>query len=173
MEQIEKALALALDRHQGQFRKDGRTPYILHPLRMLLTLVVDLRIEDPDLITACLLHDTIEDTATDYDDVAEISVRAADWVTALTDDKRLPVKERKKVYFDILRKAPPEVRLLKLVDLYDNLRDADNLSSGSRKSFFQKKKDFVEMLVELADPEHREFAVRVGELCRKQMAANA
>ena len=55
--------------HQGQFRKDGRTPYVAHPFRVAMTVRHAFGVDD-EVALAALLHDVIEDTAADYDDIA-------------------------------------------------------------------------------------------------------
>ena len=56
MPTIEDAIALATEAHRGQTRPDG-TPFILHPLRVMLSLRDDL-----DRVAAAL-HDVVEDSA--------------------------------------------------------------------------------------------------------------
>ena len=54
-----------------QLRKDGQTPYAAHPFRVCLVVRHVFGLDDPDFLAAALLHDTIEDTTTDFYDVAE------------------------------------------------------------------------------------------------------
>src|SRR5436190_19977054 len=85
-----EAVSFAGRAHQGQLRKDRRTPYASHPFRVCLVLRHFFGFEEPAILTAALLHDTIEDTTTDYDDVAEhFGPEVAGWVAQLTKDKRL------------------------------------------------------------------------------------
>src|SRR5205823_13691949 len=56
-------------------------------------------IRDPKVLAAAVLHDTIEDTTTDYDDLAErFGKDVADWVASLTKDMRRPEDEREEEY---------------------------------------------------------------------------
>lgn len=52
----QQALELATKAHTGQFRKDGITPYIKHPIA-----VADMMSTDEEKIVA-ILHDVVEDT---------------------------------------------------------------------------------------------------------------
>ena len=61
---------MAVRAHRHQMRKDGRTPYIAHPFRVAMTVRHLFDIDDPIAIVAALLHDTIEDTLVDYDNLA-------------------------------------------------------------------------------------------------------
>jgi len=113
-------------KHQHQFRRDGVTPYVEHPKAVMSILRDEFGVSDVDTLAAGLLHDTIEDTATDYDEVSErFGKRVADYVAALTKDKRLPEAKRERTYFAQLARAPLAVRLCKIADSLHNVRDSD------------------------------------------------
>ncbi|HEV2949503.1 MAG TPA: HD domain-containing protein [Gemmataceae bacterium] len=120
-----EAIAFAARAHQGQLRKDQRTPYASHVFRVCLIVRQVFGVEDASVLTAAVLHDTIEDTTTDFDDVAkEFGPEIARWVSALSKDKRLPEDQREKAYEDQLAQGPWQVKICKLADIYDNLMDA-------------------------------------------------
>lgn len=84
-------------------------------------------LEDEAALIAALLHDTIEDTTTDWDDIAKTFGKdAANLVAALTKDSRLPEEVREANYFSALATADWRARMLKLADSYDNLSDSGN-----------------------------------------------
>lgn len=117
-----RAATFAATKHHGQMRADGTVPYFSHVARVTLVLALGFGVRDPEVLTASLLHDTIEDTATDYDEIAEIfGPRVADYVVLLTKNALLPKKEREEDYEARLREAPEEVKIAKMADLYDNL----------------------------------------------------
>jgi guanosine-3',5'-bis(diphosphate) 3'-pyrophosphohydrolase len=122
---LQRAAVFAAERHDGQMRKDKVTPYIVHPRGVMEILRRELGVTDPEVLAAGLLHDTIEDTRTDYDDLRErFGDRVADLVAALTKDKRLPEERREDEYFAQLAKAPLEAKLCKVADTVYNLRDS-------------------------------------------------
>lgn len=124
MDPLLKAISFAARRHHGQMRKDKATPYVAHPMRVMLTVLREFGETDPDTLAAAVLHDTIEDTTTDYDDLREhFGETVAGYVGLLTKDKRLPEEEREDRYFEGLRTAPVAVKLCKVADTVDNLRD--------------------------------------------------
>lgn len=128
-----RAISFAARKHDGQFRKDGRTPYIAHPLRVMTILVAKFGVRDADLLAAAVLHDTIEDTSTDRDQISEqFGERVAGFVADLSKDKRLPEADREPIYYDHLAKAPVEVKLCKLADSLDNLIDSAGLPPAER-----------------------------------------
>ena len=88
-------------------RADGATPYFAHPVRVMLSVVRELGEADPETLAAAALHDTVEDTTTDFDALAgEFGETVARYVALLTKDKRLPEKEREDRYFSDLAAAP-------------------------------------------------------------------
>src|SRR5262249_50681669 len=85
-----EAMSFAGRAHRHQLRKDGLTPYVSHAYRVCLTVRHLFDIDDSRVLMAAVLHDTVEDTNTDHDDVAEhFGKEVADWVALLSKDKRL------------------------------------------------------------------------------------
>ena len=135
----QRAVSFAAQQHQGQFRKDGKTPYFAHPVRVALVVRHVFNSNDQTALIAALLHDVIEDTTPDYDDLIEqFGGRAADAVAALTKDARLPEAEREQAYDRQLSQASWQARLVKLADVHDNYCDAR--SDSERKKFAEKAK---------------------------------
>jgi guanosine-3',5'-bis(diphosphate) 3'-pyrophosphohydrolase len=119
-----EAVAFAARAHQGQIRKDGRTPYASHVFRVCLVLREVFGIDDQQTLMAAVLHDTIEDTTTDFDDLEKkFGADVASWAATLSKDKRLPEPEREQCYVQQLVRAPWQVKLCKLADIFDNLMD--------------------------------------------------
>src|SRR5256885_16506317 len=86
-----EAISFAARKHQGQLRKDDRTPYFAHPVRVMMIVRDRWGITDPEVLAAAGLHDTIEDTTTDYDDgTKRFGPRVAHPVPLLPKDNRLP-----------------------------------------------------------------------------------
>lgn len=56
---LEKAVVHVLALHQGATRKGNGTPYVIHPLAVMLILLQHTH--DEDTLIAALYHDTIED----------------------------------------------------------------------------------------------------------------
>ncbi len=121
----QRAAAFAARAHEHQRRKDGATPYFSHCARVALTLATVFSCDDEATITAALLHDTIEDTTVDFDDIShEFGPAVARCVAALTKNMILPEAARERDYDRRLREADWRARLVKLADAYDNLADA-------------------------------------------------
>jgi guanosine-3',5'-bis(diphosphate) 3'-pyrophosphohydrolase len=129
-----EAIAFAARAHQGQLRKDGRTPYVSHVFRVCLMVRQVFGVEDASVLTAAVLHDTVEDTTTDFDDLEkQFGSEIAGWVSALSKDKRLPEAEREKAYENQLAQSPWQVKVCKLADIYDNLMDSIHMPDDKRR----------------------------------------
>lgn len=121
----QRAATFAATRHRHHLRKDGVTPYIAHPFRVAMIVRDTFGCSDPAVLAAALLHDTIEDTPTDYDDICErFGPEVADLVAAVTKNMILPEAEREAEYDARLAKADWRARLIKLADVLDNSSDA-------------------------------------------------
>jgi len=118
------AVSFACRAHEGQRRKDGVTPYVSHAVRVALIVRDLFGCDDEPCLCAALLHDVIEDTPADYDDVLDrFGETTADCVAALTKDMRLREPEREPSYDRGLARANWRAKLIKLADVMDNYND--------------------------------------------------
>ena len=142
-----EAVAFAARAHKPQLRKDNQTPYASHPFRVCLVVRQLFGVDDPKVLMAAVLHDTVEDTNTDCDDLIEkFGPEVADWVAQLSKDKRLPEGKREAAYMDTLSKAQWQVKVCKLADIYDNLTDSDYLKLENRKKAFGRLRGYLDCL---------------------------
>ena len=75
-------------------------------------------------LAAALLHDTVEDTETTYEELVErFGTVVADVVMECTDDKSLPKAERKELQVEHAPGMSPPAKLVKIADKTANLRD--------------------------------------------------
>jgi len=142
-----EAVSFAARVHDGQMRKDGRTPYVSHPVRVCLVLVEVFGITDRCAMMAALLHDALEDTTTDFDDLAEhFGANVASWAAALSKDKRLPEREREEAYLRQLSAVPWQVKVCKLGDIFDNLLDSPSTSRPQQARTLRNARRYLEAL---------------------------
>lgn len=115
-------------KHRHQRRKDKkRTPYINHPIAVAHILWFEGGVRDHNVITAALLHDTVEDTDTSFAEVEELfGVEVRKIVEEVTDDRTLPSQERKQNQIKKASRISESARLVKLADKISNLRDIHN-----------------------------------------------
>jgi guanosine-3',5'-bis(diphosphate) 3'-pyrophosphohydrolase len=149
-----EAAAFAARAHHGQLRKDKETPYVSHVFRVCLIVRDIFGFDDPRMLIAALLHDTIEDTATDFDDIEKLHGREiAEWVAFLTKNKALPETERETDYVRRLLQAPWQVQACKLADIFDNLMDLPNLPPDRHRHSLERARHYLEALKNLPAPE--------------------
>ena len=132
---LEDAESFAKHRHVHQIRKDGKTLYWVH-LQQVVNHLKEIGINNDDILCAGWLHDTIEDTNTDFDDIDEkFGTKVAEIVAELTKNKRLPRMEREAEYVMQLRNSSWQAQIIKLCDILANLADLpSSLELGEKKS---------------------------------------
>jgi (p)ppGpp synthase/HD superfamily hydrolase len=158
-----EAAAFAARAHKHQLRKDKETPYFSHPVRVCLVVRQVFGFDDPRMLAAALLHDTIEDTTTDCDDLLErFGPEVAKWVAALSKDARLPNDEREAAYRKQLADSDWQAKVIKLADQYDNLGDCAYLDVRGRKKTAKKVRSYVNAVRHGLPPEGQK-AVRLVE----------
>jgi (p)ppGpp synthase/HD superfamily hydrolase len=159
------AASFAARAHDGQYRKDGATPYAAHPFRVCMVVREVFGFDDPRMLIAALLHDTIEDTTTDFDEVAErYGSEIASWVGYLTKDKRMPDAERERDYIIKIKSAPWQVQVCKLADIFDNLMDIPQLPADRRAKPLKRAEQYVAEFRDLTALETREPLALVEKL---------
>ena len=79
--------------------------------------------QDPDLVIAAVLHDTVEDTGTTSSELEQIfGADVAALVAEMTDDKSLPKQRRKALQIEHAAHASPRAQMIKMADKISNLR---------------------------------------------------
>lgn len=122
---IEKAITFATRAHEGQVRKGTDRPYIVHPLEV--GRIVASMTEDEEIISAAILHDTMEDCEGITKEVIcrEFTKRVAELVAKESEDKSKTWMERKRATIERLKTACREVQMISLADKLSNMRDID------------------------------------------------
>lgn len=129
---IEAALALMLRLHEGDRRQ--RESYACHPLRVTIRILSHYRVTDPDVACAALLHDTVEDHASDIAPsgsrqdaltvlAAQFGERTATLVAAVTNPPWETDRDKHEQYREhVIRNlnASPWARVIKVSDFTDN-----------------------------------------------------
>lgn len=118
---LERAIVFAVNCHAGQYRKGSTAPYILHPLEALS--VLRSMNASPALMTAGVLHDTVEDTEATLRAVQrEFGMEIANLILSNTEDKSHSWMERKEHTINAIATATREERMLLMADKVANLR---------------------------------------------------
>jgi len=146
-------LAFAAHKHRAQRRKDKEaSPYINHPIALADVLANEGGVEDPVTLCAALLHDTIEDTRTTYQELRKaFGKEIADVVMEVTDDKSLRKYVRKRRQIEHAPYLSRRAKLVKLADKICNLRDVNrsppvHWSRGRRRKYYEWAKQVIDGL---------------------------
>ena len=125
---ILKAAHIAAEKHRDQRRKDiHASPYIIHPISVALAISQIGGVDDPEILAAALLHDTLEDTETTPEELeAEFGKKVCEYVLDVSDDKTLPKDERKRRQIEHAKQISKGAALIKLGDKISNVTDVIN-----------------------------------------------
>ena len=120
-----QAAKFASDKHRDQRRKDANlSPYMNHLIDVAHLLCEVAAVEDPEILAAALLHDTLEDTETADDEIESIfGQRVLGIVLEVTDDKTLPKDVRKRLQIEHSASLSNEAALITIADKISNIRD--------------------------------------------------
>ena len=120
---VSEAAELAARRHNGMARKGrGNEPYINHLAEVANLLSAATDGADAELVAAGWLHDTIEDTETTREELAQrFSERVAALVVECTDDMSLPKAGRRRLQVVNASHKSPSARLIKIADKISNI----------------------------------------------------
>ena len=144
------ALELASRLHRQDWRQNE--PYINHPVRVAIQIMTDYGIHDPDVITAALLHDTVEDhaaglapegtTAAAVGALADrFGPRVAGLVAAVTNPEYEPGRGKNEQYREHVAAsldASPWARVINASDFTDNGAGLTH-TTGRRVAYLARK----------------------------------
>ena len=142
LEKLWRGFHVGLEAHDGQTRKSGE-PYFTHCVSVAEALV-SLRM-DVDTIVAGLLHDVVEDTGVDLDDLQRLFgsdvALLVDGVTKINEIRYAnPEAQQAENYRKMLLTMAKDVRviLIKLCDRLHNMRTIDSLSRDRQEAIAQE-----------------------------------
>ena len=128
MDLISKAKNIAIKYHKGAIRKSEKDlPYIVHPFDA--ARIVSKVTDDENIICACYLHDTVEDTSLSLDEIHDLfNLDIKSLVSGATEkDKSKSWEERKQERIDLEKDYDERHKLVILADKISNLSDLRNL----------------------------------------------
>jgi (p)ppGpp synthase/HD superfamily hydrolase len=166
-----EAFEFAAEAHDGQARKGDGSPYIRHPVEVA-RLVQAEGVADDELLAASFLHDVVEDTPVEIEEVrARFGDGVGDLVAAMTEDKGIePYELRKDRHRAQVEAAGERAARIYVADKVANLRDLRTLYASVGEAAAARFKAPLDVRVRLwhADAEMGERAVPalrlIGEL---------
>jgi guanosine-3',5'-bis(diphosphate) 3'-pyrophosphohydrolase len=169
VERVLEACDYADVAHDGITRKSGE-PYILHPIAVSCILA-HMRL-DAETLMAALLHDVIEDTEFNKDDIAErFSKTVAELVDGVTKLSHSSDKEYNKAasFRKILQATlqDPRVIIIKLADRYHNMTTLGALRPDKRARIAQETFEIFVPMARLVGM--NEMADNLEHLCYQNL----
>jgi guanosine-3',5'-bis(diphosphate) 3'-pyrophosphohydrolase len=121
---ITRAADFAARAHVMHRRKGNlQEPYVNHLAEVAVLLAEATDGRDAALIAAGWLHDTLEDTDTEREELEKyFGEEIASVVAEVTDDKSLPRAERKRLQIENAPSKSVKARMLKIADKTSNVR---------------------------------------------------
>lgn len=147
-----QAAEFAAHKHRDQRRKDAdASPYINHPISLASVLCNEGGITDPIVLAAALLHDTLEDTETTYEELrGQFGDEIADVVVEVTDTKWIRGKDtRKRLQVSKASHSSTRARAVKIADKICNLRDI--LASPPAGWSLERKQEYFDWAKQVVD----------------------
>ena len=94
-----------------------------HFLEVFHILQDELGVDDQDILTAGLLHDTLEDTSATYEEIeTTFSKKIADLVQEVSHPKNY-TEEQREEYYEKIKTISPGAKLIKMADFTSHLRN--------------------------------------------------
>jgi (p)ppGpp synthase/HD superfamily hydrolase len=153
---IKSAADHAARAHKGQFRKDRRTPYIIHPARV--AALVGMSGGTHVAIIAAWLHDIYEDCSPEWIAQTEEFIASLPFsdderndIAAIVDalTKKNTIRGKTGRLSDSIGRildAPPEATLVKICDRIDNFLDSSLRGGQFRKRYLASTDEIIERL---------------------------
>ena len=150
-ELIAQAYNYGREKHEGQYRKSGE-PYFTHPIAVA-QILAEQRLDDATIITA-LLHDTIEDTESSKQEIAQLfSFEVAELVDGVTKLTKMQLSSIETKEAENLRKLflaiAQDIRVI-LVKLADRLHNMRTIRAMKPEKQVQKARETMEIFAPLA-----------------------
>ena len=149
--EVARALDFAARKHRNQRRKGATAePYINHPAEVARLVAEATGGRPLAVLQAALLHDTVEDTQTTLDELErEFGTDVAALVAEVTDDKRLPKAERKRLQVEHAGAKSRGAKLIKIADKTSNLRSL--LESPPTDWDLKRRREYFEWAKRVVD----------------------
>ena len=149
----EEALEFATKAHAAQQRKYTKEPYVEHVKRVAAT--VKTVPHTPEMVSAAYLHDVVEDTPVEIDEIRQrFGEKVASLVHELTDEfvkenyRDLNRRQRKAKEVERQAQMSPEAKTIKLADVIDNTIDIVRNDKGFARKYVPEMEALTRVLKE-------------------------
>jgi GTP diphosphokinase / guanosine-3',5'-bis(diphosphate) 3'-diphosphatase len=122
---LTEAYKFSAIKHTKQRRKGVLDiPYINHPIEVANLLTHTNSVNDIPLLAAAVLHDTLEDTDTSYEELTDVfGAEISNIVLEVTDDMSLSKERRKQIQVEKAASLSDSAKKIKIADKICNILD--------------------------------------------------
>jgi len=145
-----KTLLFAGYAHRKQKVPSSEMSYVVHISNVAMEVANALSqgmeegLDGTFAIQCALLHDTIEDTTTTYEDLlTEFGLKVADGVLALTKNETLPKKDQMGDSLKRIIEQGKEVRMVKMADRINNLQKPPKHWDTDKMKLYRKEAQLI------------------------------
>lgn len=139
-----------------------------HFLDVFNILRENLGVQDENILLAGLLHDTLEDTSTTYEEICKIfSKEVADLVQEVSHPPNYNQEQRLE-YYEKIKTITPKAKLIKMADFASNLRNFIEIYEVGQQYLYPKfvnNDKYIQSIREFLDtcdnPLGREFVYKL------------
>ncbi|WP_372753133.1 HD domain-containing protein [Labilibaculum sp.] len=148
-DKYQEAIEFAGEKHKNQIMPGTNSNYLLHISNVAMEVLIAYKErQDFDInlaIQLAILHDTIEDTDTEFDELKDkFGEKVAIGVLALTKNENLPSKlEQMKDSLKRINKLTKEVGIVKLADRITNLQEPPYYWTNEKKISYSKEAEII------------------------------
>ena len=139
---IKKALYYAAEKHDGQYRKGTKVPFIVHPV--LVAFTICRYTHNEDTIIAAILHDIIEDCDISITELTNLyNQKVSNMVEELSLPKSKKLeknvwRKKKQEYISHISKASKEALIIVAVDKMVNMEAYFNYAITGQTKLLNK-----------------------------------
>src|ERR1700722_4078144 len=179
VQEICSGVNFAAEKHRLQTRKNKeKTPYISHPIGVAFNLMGVGEVRDSSLMIGALLHDTVKDTQTTFEEIeGKFGKQVASYVREVTDDKSLAKEVRKRLQVVNASHKSKGATQIKLADKLFNLHDLYNnppvdWTQTRIDRYYEWAQSVVDRLPESNEKLHKAVKEIIDQYWEKQAVKN-
>lgn len=145
----QRAIKFAGEKHKDQKMPGSNSNYLLHisnvSMEILMAYAAEKNFDVDFAVQLAILHDTIEDTNTDFGELKEtFGERVAQGVLALSKNENLPSKEEQMLdSLSRINQLEKEVGMVKLADRITNLQEPPYYWDKGKKEKYRKEAEVI------------------------------
>jgi (p)ppGpp synthase/HD superfamily hydrolase len=158
---VQEALVFSIKAHEGQTRKDKKTPFVVHPIMVAMNCARHGM--DDEEIAIALLHDVIEDTEIT---IKELQKHFSNKICKGVDSLTCYSGMKKTKYLNNIIRNKYHIRCIKSADRIHNLSDSEDQELSWRKKYSASTIKYI-LVASEKTPFHEELQKEINRVLLK------